>query len=565
MSWTGSTHNLKQHIEIERERRRRQRRAAPVSVWSPQHRPECDGGAQCACPQVLAYHSTADVLGYGGEAGGGKSDLALGLAGTAHWRSIIFRREFPRLSGLIDRSREIFNAAGQAAGSDSFNEQFHRWKLRDGQQIQFAAMQYEQNKLNFQGRPHDLYVFDEAPEFTETQVRFVIGWNRSTHINTATVKPQRCRTVLTFNPPMNEAGEWIIRFFLPWLACLHPESYQYPNPAKPGELRWYAQADGEDQEHEVDPAGLAWYAELGTRFWQVDSDDILHDGGHQLVPQRGYVKDGKLVTAKSRTFIPASLRDNPILQSTGYAATVNAMPEPYRTLLKGGWGAGKVADPWQVIPTEWVRAAEKRHAVRGKPDVPLQAVGADIARGGKDRMSIAKLYGNYLAPIECHPGAHVTNGPIGAALLLPYAMPGVRLSVDVISIGSSVYDSLVANDVAVEGVNFGAGAGDLRDRSKRLKFKNIRAAAYWKLREALDPDNGDSFALPDDPELREELCAARFEITSQGILLEDKKEIIKRIGRSPDKADALALAYWGIVNVKPPARPAQSSQSIRTW
>jgi hypothetical protein len=35
-------------------------------------------------PQFDAYHSKADLLLYGGAAGGGKSDLLLGLALTAH-------------------------------------------------------------------------------------------------------------------------------------------------------------------------------------------------------------------------------------------------------------------------------------------------------------------------------------------------------------------------------------------------------------------------------------------------------------------------------------------------
>lgn len=527
-------------------------RAAAPPTWQPQ-----------AGPQQRAYVSRADVLGYGGEAGGGKSDLALGLAGTAHWRTLIFRREFPRLGGLIDRSREIFNADGHTAGDDSYNEALHRWKLRDGRQIQFAAIQYEQNKFNFQGRPHDLYVFDEATEFSETQIRFVIGWNRSTHIDTKTQQPQRCRVVLTFNPPMTTEGEWVVQYFLPWLAYLHPETYTHPEPAKPGELRWYATVDGVDTA--IPEARLGWYIKQGAEHRPVASGDPFQEDGAWLVPVRGYEdSDGKLVLAKSRTFIPASLKDNPILEATGYAATVDAMPEPYRSLLKGGWGAGKIEDPWQLIPSAWVRAAEARHAARPTPTTPLSAVGADIARGGKDRMSIAKFYDTWLAPIETHPGVSVTNGPKGAALLLPYA--GVPLGVDVISIGSSVYDSLQANDVPVAGINFGAGAPEfLRTRNGNLKFKNIRAAAYWKLREALDPAHGDGLALPDDPELREELCAPRFEVTAQGIQIEPKDAIKQRLGRSPDKADAVALAYYTLIAQPPDSGPPATSHSVRTW
>jgi len=280
-------------------------------------------------PQERAYYSLADVLGYGGEAGGGKSDLALGLSGTRHWRSVIFRREFPRLGGLIDRSREIFNSGGVSAGKDSYNEGLHRWKLSDGRQLQFAAMQYEDDKFNYQGRPHDLYVFDEVTEFAETQVRFVIGWNRSTHIDTTTGKPQRCRVVMTFNPPMTADGEWVVAYFLPWLAWLHPETYQHPNPATPGELRWYATVDGVDTA--IDEAQLGWFAQRDGRHWPVESGEPFQHEGDWVVPVRGFENAaGKLSMAKSRTFIPASLADNPILEATGYAATVDAMPEPYR-------------------------------------------------------------------------------------------------------------------------------------------------------------------------------------------------------------------------------------------
>ena len=41
-------------------------------------------------PQRTAYDSMADILLYGGSAGGGKTDLGIGLALTQHSRSIIF-------------------------------------------------------------------------------------------------------------------------------------------------------------------------------------------------------------------------------------------------------------------------------------------------------------------------------------------------------------------------------------------------------------------------------------------------------------------------------------------
>ena len=62
----------------------------------------------CNAPQVQAYTSPADLLLYGGAAGGGKTDLLLGLAVTAHERSVLFRRAYADLDGITQRLMEIF-------------------------------------------------------------------------------------------------------------------------------------------------------------------------------------------------------------------------------------------------------------------------------------------------------------------------------------------------------------------------------------------------------------------------------------------------------------------------
>lgn len=458
-------------------------------VWTPQ-----------AGPQTAAYNSTADVIGYGGAAGGGKSDLLLGMAGTKHRRSIIFRRVFPSLRGLIERSREIFTGVAETHSTDSYNESLHVWRLhRDVERIiEFGAVQYDQDKKKHQGQPHDFIGFDEATEFPQPIVRFLMGWNRTT------APGQRCCVLLTFNPPMDEAGEWIVSFFAPWL------DPQHPRPAADGELRWYAMVDGKETE-------------------RPDGEPFEH-GGETIMP-------------RSRTFFRAALADNPALASTGYGATIDALPEPLRSLLKGNFAAGRTVDPWQCIPAAWVKAAQARWTE--DPPAEWYVVGADPARGGGDNMAIARMYGGrWYAPIETHPGAAVPNGPSAAALLTKDIAAGAAIGVDVIGIGASVYDSLADNSAIVQAINFGAGAGNLTDKSGRLKFRNVRAAAYWKLREALDPDHGEGIALPPDPELLADLCSARYELKPSGIQLEDKGDISARLGRSPDRGDSVVLAWW---------------------
>lgn len=474
-----------------------------ASLWQP-NKDHPDGRPN---PQRLAYDSKADVLGYGGAGGGGKTDLLLGLAATQHKHSVIFRRVFKNLRGIIERSREIFNPEDVDHSKDLYNEQLHRWRLSDGRIVEFEACQYEQDKFNQRGRPRDFYGFDEVTEFTRSQVEFISAWNRSTD------RRQRCRVVLTFNPPTDDSGSWVIEYFKPWLAHLFPDYIQHPNPARPGELRWYATVDGEEME-----------CESGEPFEH----------------------DGELIRPLSRTFIPAKLQDNPYLRDTNYGAIIDSLPEPLRSQLKhGDFTAAAAADPWQAIPTEWVRLAQRRWQERQRPDVPLAAAGVDPARGGRDKTAIARRYDNYFDEVATWPGRETPDGPTVALIArneIGEAEP-LLINIDVIGIGASAYDSLVTMYNSVVPINGAAGA-QMRDRSGRLKMRNVRAAYYWQMREALDPEHGDDLALPPDNELLADLCAARYKNTAAGITIEEKEEIKARIGRSPDTGEAVLLANY---------------------
>ena len=475
--------------------------AMPVWMPDPRNKPQC-----------AAYESEADVIGYGGAAGGGKTDLLLGFAGTKHHRSIIFRRVFPLLEGIEARSREIFNQASGTRLKDSYNESIHRWELNTGAMIRFAAMQYEEDRKNFQGRPYDFYGFDEATEFTESQFRFVTGWNRSTKDR------QKCRVVLVFNPPLDESGEWVVRFFAPWLSATHA------HPAKDGELRWYAMLDGEEKE--------------------VDEKPFLHNG--------------ETITPKSRTFFHAQLSDNVILEQTGYGATIDAMPEPIRSLLKGNFGAYKQMDPFQVIPPAWVRAAQERWN-NSEPSQIIRAVGVDVARGGGDKTVISILRLERFDELKKYPGVSTPNGQT-VAMLVKQVISEQKpvIGVDVIGVGASAYDYIRDGHNTI-GVNFGAGS-DATDKSGKFKFANIRAEAYWKLREALDPDYSATLALPPDKELLGDLCAAKWSVKTGRLYIESKDEIIKRLGRSPDCADSVALAWWCVCNASPMTRQPKQAR-----
>lgn len=448
-------------------------------------------------PQILAYVSEADILYYGGAAGGGKSDLLLGLALTAHKKSIIFRREFPQLRELVDRSAEILEGKGAR-----YTQTFTRWtNIPGGRWLEFGAVQHLKDREKYKGRPHDLKGFDEIPDFMEEQFRFLIAWNRSTDPN------QRCRVVCAGNPPTYAEGEWVIRYWAPWL------SEDHANPAKPGELRYFATLDGKDVE--------------------VENGDTISYKGESIRPL-------------SRTFIPSRIKDNPFLRDTGYEAVLQGLPEPLRSQLLFGDFMRRLPDrPQQVIPTEWVKAAQARWRAREEPEGPLTALGVDPSRGGTDVTELARRKGNYFLELLSYPGSGVPDGPACAALVVDALGEDLdtQINVDAIGIGSSVFDILVVMDLEVAAV-ISSHKSDATDKSGKLSFRNLRAEMYWKLREALDPETGDDIALPPGDELIADLVAPTWGMSARGIQVESKKDIRKRLKRSPGKADAVVLAHY---------------------
>jgi hypothetical protein len=445
-------------------------------------------------PQTIAYESQADIIGYGGAAGGGKTDLACGKALTSHRKVGIFRLNGTELTGVLDRITELLG------GRNGYNGKDNIWRTRrvDGVpiQVEFGSFPNPDDEKKYQGRPHDLLVFDEAANMRESAVRFLLGWLRTT------VPGQKCQALLTFNPPTTAEGRWIIQFFAPWLDKKHP------NPAEPGELRYFATVDGKDVE--------------------VDSG-------------KPFTHNGEVITPLSRTFIPSRISDNPYLMGTGYMAQLQSLPEPLRSqMLYGDFQAGMEDDPWQVVPTAWAEAAMARWT---RPDklAPMDSLGVDVARGGKDNTILARRHGMWFDEALAYPGTATPDGPTIAGLVVSALRDRAPIHIDVIGVGSSPYDFLNEMGQQVLGVNVAESALGL-DKSGRLRFKNQRSELWWRMREALDPANNTGIALPPDQRLLADLCAPTWKLVGQTVAVASREEILDKIGRSPDYASAYCLA-----------------------
>lgn len=443
-------------------------------------------------PQTEAYFCEADELFYGGGAGGGKSALLCGVAINEHKNALILRRISKNLKGI---KRELHGILGSY---DGFNDQAGVWRHPNGV-IDLGHCEHEGDKESYQGVPHDLKGFDEITQFSETQYTYVIGWNRSADPN------QRCRVIATGNPPTTSEGGWVIKRWGAWLDKSHP------NPAKPGELRWYTTVDGEDLDVPKDYVGPK-----GER-------------------------------PRSRTFIPALLEDNPDLAETGYAAVIEGMPEPLRTMMREGrFDMATQDDPWQAIPTMWIQAAMARWTSTPPEDVPMTAVAADVAQGGADRTQIQARYDFWYSRFNSYKGHETPDGPSVAAKIIPVMRDRCRVVVDAGGgYGGDTLTQLAHADIDCFGFKGGSGSNSAT-RDGMYRFKNLRAQAVWQFREMLDPTYDSRIALPPDPELLADLCAFRFEIKPSGsgevIVIGPKDDMKELLGRSPDKGDTTIMA-----------------------
>lgn len=474
-------------------------------------------------PQSDALYSEADITGYGGAAGGGKTDLACGMSLTEHQRSIIYRREGAQLTAVIDRIEEL---VGTRQG---YNSQKGTWRIGK-RQVEFGGFPNLGDEKRYQGRPHDLKVFDEVTEMLEAQVRFLMGWLRSAK------KGQRQRVLMNFNPPTTPEGRWVIKFFGPWLDRRHALY-----PTAPGALHWATTINGED-------------------VWLPDGRQFVFSGSTPEKPmgngERIYDFDPKdyrgarktlVIQPLSRTFIPARVTDNPFYMESGYMAKLQALPEPLRSqMLYGDFDAGMDDADWQLIPTAWVRAAMDRWTAMGsarpgfvKPG-QMDSMGVDVAMGGRDKFVIARRHGTWFDDLMRYPGKQVRSGATGAGLVVGARRDRAPVHIDVVGWGSDTYGALIANKVQSIPINGATGATALSSQGQR--FINLRAQMWWAMREALDPSAEHPISIPDDTQLELDLTAPRYFMTRAGIQIEGKEEIKKRLGHSPDDGDALVLA-----------------------
>lgn len=197
-----------------------------------------------------------------------------------------------------------------------------------------------------------------------------------------------------------------------------------------------------------------------------------------------------------------------------------------------------------VIPLGWVEAAVQRWRNWQEAGSPVpsggRVLGVDVASTGGDQSAVAIRHGQIVREIRKFQQADtmITTGHVAALL------DGMTTAyIDSIGIGAGVLDRLREQQFNAIGFVASKNAQGKKDRAGEFKFRNMRAYAWWNLRELLDPSRGAILALPDSEMLKADLTAPRWRVESNAtITVEAKDDIRKRLGRSTDEGDAVVMS-----------------------
>lgn len=249
-------------------------------------------------------------------------------------------------------------------------------------------------------------------------------------------------------------------------------------------------------------------------------------------------------------FVQSLMRDNTFLPP-GYEERIRELysdtPELMDAYIDGVWGMVGSAD--KLIDPMVLRRCVGAPGVDGPHNW-----GVDVARFGDDNTVLWRCRGTRVVGLsswERKSTKHVADD-IEAFYQASEDTPE-SIRIDDIGVGGGVVDILASAGLPVDGINVGMTA------MHPEKFINRRAEVYWNLK--LLAERGE-LSLPADDELLSELRAVRYLVRNGKIVLEAKAEIKKRLGRSPDKSDALALA---LAPTKAPRRIAGTIGKPRGW
>lgn len=205
-----------------------------------------------------------------------------------------------------------------------------------------------------------------------------------------------------------------------------------------------------------------------------------------------------------------------------------------------------------VVPLGWVEMAMARWrqwVEDGRKPLNVierHVLGVDVADLGEDRTVVAFREGPIVHELRKFRNGDTmeTTGHVKAAMS---ARPGSLAIIDSIGVGAGVLARLREQEVPAIGFVASKSGKGYKDSTGEFTFSNLRAAAWWRMRELLDPSQpgGSRVMLPDSDNLKADLTVPHWKVLSGGsIQIESKDDIRKRLGRSTDEGDAVVMSFW---------------------
>lgn len=212
-----------------------------------------------------------------------------------------------------------------------------------------------------------------------------------------------------------------------------------------------------------------------------------------------------------------------------------------------------------LIPAQWLELAHERWTqANGREPLKqdIRILGVDVAGMGRDSTCFVERKGAWVSPFNAYNSGGSADHMKIAGQIAAYRRRQIEayVSIDTIGEGAGVYSRCIELDekeyiLSCKYSEAAKGHNDrpLSDVTGQYQFINMRAYLFWCVRDWLNPKNETGAMLPPDTQFDEEATEIKWSFRSDGrIFIEPKEDIKERLGRSPDKFDALANTFYPI-------------------